>query len=113
MEFANRICPNCKNPNYVVFLGDFSKAFKYKCMNCNQYFNDIDFTEPLTIPVWKSKCTSENADMVEVVRCKDCKYSSMEERNNSPHWLPCMEMDTDYDWFCADGIAKDKDVPNK
>lgn len=47
MEFANRICPNCKNPNYVVFLGDFSKAFKYKCMNCNQYFNDNNAEEPL------------------------------------------------------------------
>ena len=51
MEFANRICPNCKNPNYMVSLGDFSKAYKYKCMNCNRYFNDIDFGEPLQ-PVW-------------------------------------------------------------
>lgn len=43
MEFVNRICPNCKNPNYMVLLGDFSKAYKYMCINCKRYFNDIDF----------------------------------------------------------------------
>ena len=73
MEFANRICPNCNNPNYMVLLGDFSKAYKYKCMNCNRYFNDIDFEEPLQ-PVWESKCMNIKVDMVEVVRCKDCKH---------------------------------------
>ena len=73
MEFANRICPNCWNPNYVVFLGDFSKAYKYKCMNCNHYFNDIDVNEP-SAPVWKSECMNGKVDMVEVVRCKDCKH---------------------------------------
>lgn len=45
LEFVNRICPKCKNPNYMVSLGDFSTAYKYKCMNCNGYFNDIDFNE--------------------------------------------------------------------
>ena len=72
MEFVNRICPNCKNPNYMVLLGDFSKAYKYKCMNCNRYFNDIDFEkEPIQL-VWKSECLNTKVDMVEVVRCKDC-----------------------------------------
>lgn len=48
LEFVNRICPNCKSPNYMVWIGDFSKAYKYKCINCNRYFNDIDFEkEPL------------------------------------------------------------------
>ncbi len=27
----------------MVLLGDYSKVYKYKCMNCNKYFNDIDF----------------------------------------------------------------------
>lgn len=74
MEFVNRICPNCKNPNYMVLLGDFSKAYKYKCMNCNRYFNDIDFEKEPLQPVWKSKCVNTKVDMVELVRCKDCKY---------------------------------------
>ena len=47
MELVNRICPNCKNPNYMVLLGDFSTAYKYKCMNCNGYFNDIDFEKDM------------------------------------------------------------------
>ena len=43
MEYVNRICPNCQNPNYMRYLGDYSKVYKYKCLNCNRYFNDIDF----------------------------------------------------------------------
>lgn len=61
MEFVNRICPNCKNPNYMVSLGDFSKAYKYKCMNCNGYFNDIDFSETLQ-PVWLTERMNKKAD---------------------------------------------------
>lgn len=37
----------------------------------------------------------------ELVRCKDCKF-----RHNTQgvtKWLPCMEMTTANDWFCADG----------
>lgn len=63
MEFVNRICPNCKNPNYMVLLGDFSKAYKYKCMNCNVYFNDIDFEKEPLQPVWKSKCMNIKANV--------------------------------------------------
>lgn len=36
-----------------------------------------------------------------IVRCKDCKF-----RHNTQgvtKWLPCMEMTTANDWFCADG----------
>ena len=104
MEFANRICPNCKNPNCVVFLGDFSKAYKYKCMNCNRYFNDIDFEEPLQ-PVWKSKCMNTKVDMVEVVRCKNCKFW-----NNNGIITKCEKhIGNGYpgDWFCADGVKRE------
>ena len=73
MEFVKRICPNCKNPNYMVSLGNFAKVYTYKCMNCNRYFNDIDFEEPLQ-PVWKTECMNTKVDMVEVVRCKDCRW---------------------------------------
>lgn len=92
MEFVNRICPNCNNPNYMVLLGDFSKAYKYKCMNCNRYFNDIDFEkEPFR----------SSGNMVEVVRCKDCKWFSAKGFCKHPdggagNIRPA-------DWFCADG----------
>lgn len=103
MEFVNRICPNCQNPNYMVFLGDFSRTYKYKCMNCNGYFNDIDFEKELLQPVWKSECINTKIDMVEVVRCKDCV-------NNGTSRCPChysgdpyIDWNPDDDWFCADG----------
>ena len=105
MELVNRICPNCKNPNYMVLLGDFSKAYKYKCMNCNGYFNDIDFEkEPLQL-VCESKCMNTKVDLVEVVRCKYCKHW------DKGHTEECDNLDSvcfhngwcKPDWFCADG----------
>lgn len=117
MEFANRICPNCWNPNYVVFLGDFSKAYKYKCMNCNHYFNDIDVDEP-SAPVWKSEWMNKKVDMVEVVRCKDCKFSQFMHDRFTDEYICLKNMDGcgmipeedskghRADWFCADGRRK-------
>lgn len=102
MEFANRICPNCKNPNYVVFLGDFSKTFKYKCMNCNQYFNDIDKEEPL-YPVFKSECMNEKIDMEEVVRCKDCVLRYTDKCVLHDQAFPVNKPNK---WYCADGKRK-------
>ena len=112
MEFVNRICPNCKNPNYMVLLGDFSKAYKYKCINCNMYFNDIDFEEQLQ-PVWENECMNSKVDMVEVVRCKYCEYlidhygfmddgccRKMKKEN-------CVYFRPDKNWFCADGKRRD------
>lgn len=43
-------------------------------------------------------------DQPQVVRCKDCKWH--ENADNSPMWLPCIEMKTNGNWFCADGEAK-------
>ena len=68
MDFVNIICPNCKNPNYMVLLGDFSKVYKYKCMNCNGYFNDIDFEKEPLQPVWKSECMNTKVDVAQIVR---------------------------------------------
>lgn len=107
MEFANRICPNCNNPNYMVLLGDFSTAYKYKCMNCNRYFNDIDFEKEPLQPVWKTECLNKKVDMVEVVRCKYC--SEWDETTEE-----CSNIDSVCfrngrcrpDWFCADGKRK-------
>ena len=108
MEFVNRICPNCKNPNYMVFLGDFSKAYKYKCMNCNRYFNDIDFEKEPIQPVLKSECMNTKVDMVEVVRCKDCKFSvkMTSEFGRTYFWCNLMDISTHERFFCADGIRR-------
>ena len=103
MEFVNRICPNCKNPNYMVLLGVFSKVYKYKCMNCNRYFNDIDFEKEPLQPVWKSECMNSKVDMVEVVRCKDC----MHYRKDTCSAGAGMAFPPPDDWFCADGKRKE------
>lgn len=109
VEFVNRICPNCMNPNYMVLLGDFSKAYKYKCMNCNGYFNDIDFEKESLQPVWKSECMNTKVDVVEVVRCKDCDNAKV----LSDHVICCNLRNTEcqsypLDWYCADGKHKDE-----
>ena len=108
LKFVNMFCPNCKNPNYMVSLGDFSKLFKYKCMNCNRYFNDIDFEKEPLQPVWKSKCMNTKVDMVEVVRCKDCihyRYYGLSAETVSECTID-HEENPDADWFCADGERK-------
>jgi len=102
MEFVNRICPNCKNPNYMISLGNFSKGYTYKCMNCNRYFNDIDFEEPLQ-PVWKTECMNTKVDMVEVIRCKDCVLRFTEECVLHDQTFPINKGNK---WFCADGKRK-------
>ena len=43
----------------------------------------------------------------EVVRCKDCAYWKNEaERDKHPSWLPCMNVSTRADFFCADGVKE-------
>jgi hypothetical protein len=105
LEFANRICPNCKNPNYMVLLGDYSKVYKYKCMNCNKYFNDIDFEKEPLQPIWKSKCINTKVDMVEVVRCKDCRW--YDERI---YFCNNCNLPREQTFFCADGKRKMDDI---
>lgn len=115
MEFVNRICPNCKNPNYMVLLGDFSKAYKYKCMNCNRYFDDVDLdyynNQAYLQTVWKSECMNTKVDMVEVVRCKDCRYGQYCTDGETTY--QCFKWNSnefgalhEQDWFCADGKRK-------
>ena len=43
----------------------------------------------------------------ELIRCKDCKYRNDELREECNHWLPCMEIRTEGDWFCADGERRE------
>jgi hypothetical protein len=37
----------------------------------------------------------------EIIRCKDCKYQDEEYRNTSTKWLPCMDVQTDNNWYCG------------
>ena len=39
-------------------------------------------------------------DAVPVVRCRECRWR---HDDSSTMWLPCMEIKTLDDWFCADG----------
>lgn len=41
-------CPRCNSsPSYVVRLLECSHLYKYKCTNCNYYFNDDEeFVHP-------------------------------------------------------------------
>ena len=43
-----------------------------------------------------------SAGQAEVVRCKDCKYWYA-EIGASTGWLPCNEIATDRNWYCASG----------
>ena len=46
----------------------------------------------------------EFANSGELIRCRNCIYwKSEEERAKQTAWLPCMEVATDRNWFCASG----------
>ena len=42
----------------------------------------------------------------ELVRCKDCKYYP--NGDGSTKWLPCREIITPPEWYCADGEKEEK-----
>lgn len=56
------------------------------------------------------KLSLNKADVVEVVRCKDCRYMTehYDVDGNAPYWT-CSEWDsgTDYDGFCSYGERAD------
>ena len=44
------------------------------------------------------------ADVAPVVRRRDCRWR---HDDSYPMWLPCVEVETDPDWFCADGERRE------
>ena len=69
-----------------------SNNFPYTCVECGDAF--LLSMEALKQP--------------EVVRCKDCIYWKNGYMKYDVHpWLPCMEIKTDKNWFCADGRKQD------
>lgn len=45
------------------------------------------------------------ADVVEVVRCKDCKWRY--STSDCIHWLPCMDIIYNHDFYCGYGERAD------
>lgn len=60
------------------------------------------------IPKSDKKAMEIVIDMHPLILCKDCKYHDEE---NGENFCDCGNRPDD--WFCADGIAKDTNVPNK
>lgn len=54
----------------------------------------------------------QNADLVEIVRCRDCKWCKHFAYGlhecKKVHLIP-IESREELDWFCADGVRKDAD----
>lgn len=46
-------------------------------------------------------------DMVEVIRCKECKHYSVEGKTTQFGWCNALEMPTDEQRFCSDGERKE------
>lgn len=60
-------------------------------------------------PDWKTWCMNKKVDMVEVVRCKDCKSNSGCGRGIYAGMVICYNTGAIHspNWFCADGERKD------
>ena len=69
--------------------------------------------EPLQ-PDWKTLCMNKKVDMVEVVRCKDCRWGEPTKNAYGEDRIICGNDDTyidryitvPADWYCADGERK-------
>lgn len=57
-------------------------------------------------PVWKSECMNSKVDMVEVVRCKDCKYWN----SNLGEYCEKLNSYPGPNYFCADGERMNEHV---
>ena len=67
--------------------------------------------EPLQ-PNWKTWCMNKKVDMVEVVRCKDCKHKENERLCPIAHVEKTEYMRflfTD-NWFCANGKRRNDEL---
>lgn len=78
-------------------------------------------TKAFILAMVKTRSVTPTIDAVQVVRCKYCKHATMTEDGKMCKYC---EMDTDdfgdqrevyhdANWFCADSVAKDINVPDK
>ena len=49
------------------------------------------------------------AEWVEIIRCKDCKYQDENWRRVSVRWLPCMDVRTGSNWYCGSAERGEQD----
>ena len=64
------------------------------------------------------KKKQDETNMVEAVRCKDCKNADYGTDEDGDRFMKCIGSVKCYggttpDFFCADGVAKDINVPSK
>lgn len=64
----------------------------------------IDGTRQVTDCLRRIKAIP-SADVVEVVRCKDCKWRY--STSDCTHWLPCMDIIYNHDFYCGFGERAD------
>ncbi len=83
-EFITRVEHEKDEPYTVIFHTDDADKYKHIEDECRRM---IGHEKP-------------TVDAVQVVRCKDCLWR---HDDSSPMRLPCMELETPDDWFCADG----------
>lgn len=81
------------------------------CIGCNEEFPN-EPCEPNDCKIKRALSVIPTADVVEVVRCKDCKYRSKEwyedKRNkDGGYWLVCCENDAIAERIY--GLAQDND----
>ena len=87
---------------YVTVCEDALALLKEDCHNCKlecllQKYDQL-----------KEKYDKLLKEQEAVVRCKDCKYWDNGYLNYYVHpWLPCMDIRTDGNWFCANGERKE------
>ncbi len=48
------------------------------------------------------------SEWVEIVRCKDCKYSDEKWRRVSVKWLPCMDIRPGSNWYCGSAERREE-----
>ena len=60
------------------------------------------------IPHSRNKGTEIEIEMKPLVLCGECKYWK-DSGADATFWLPCQEMSTQPDWFCANGEERGKD----
>ena len=74
----------------------------------------IDKDEALKNVSWDTEAYQSinmipTADVIEVVRCKDCKYwdTTWKTRADFHYYCPMIDSVTDGDFYCADGERRD------
>ena len=92
--------------------------YLFKCQTCRHFDGDECDTFCDSYECYSPDMSKiPTADVVEVVRCKDCKYSSKEKRyDTDEEYLACGEwcyydsVETEPDGFCSYGERKEGDT---